>query len=241
MKILIIPDVHGRDFWRYPIKEEWDKIVFLGDYTDPYPGEAMRSEVLGNLIDIVEFKRKNSEKVTLLWGNHDLPYWCEPYKKQMSYFCRHDSIRHGDIKAFFNENMDKFQWADQEGKFLFTHAGINNGFAKLLGEEYGQVDADTINNFFNDEKNQMLLAMVSYYRGGYEKFSSPVWADVHEHWGQVPNKYIKDFFQIFGHTYSKQQIITENWAMLDVGGEYAYLDNGVLMNQYDIKLEITKA
>ena len=137
--------------------------------------------------------------------------------------------------------MDKFQWADQEGKFLFTHAGLNNGFAKLLGEEYGQVDADTLNNFFNDERNQMLLAMVSYYRGGYEKFSSPVWADVHEHWGQVPNKYIKDFFQIFGHTYSKQQIITKNWAMLDVGGEYAYLDNGVLMNQYDIKLEITKA
>lgn len=240
MKILIIPDVHGRDFWRYPCKEEWDKIVFLGDYTDPYPGEAMRSEVLGNLIDIVEFKRKNPEKVTLLWGNHDLQYWCEPYRKNMSYFCRHDSIRHEDIKDFFNENMDKFQWADQEGKFLLTHAGLNNEFAKLLGEEYGRVDADTINNFFNDERNQMLLAMVSYYRGGYEKFSSPVWADVREHWGQVPNKYIKDFFQIFGHTYSKQQIITKNWAMLDVGGEYAYLDNGVLMNQYDIKLEITK-
>lgn len=240
MKILIIPDVHGRDFWRYPIKEEWDKIVFLGDYTDPYPGEAPQSEVLTNLIDIVDFKDKNPDKVILLWGNHDLPYWCEEYRKQLDYWCRHDSLRHKDIEAFFNENLDKFQWAYQEDKYLFTHAGINNGFAKLLGTMYGIVNASVINDFFNNKDNQMLLAMVSFYRGGWDKFSSPVWADIHEHYGVVPNKYIKDYYQIFGHTYSKQQIITKDWAMLDVGGEYAYLDNGILKNQYDNKFNLTK-
>lgn len=240
MKILIIPDVHGRDFWRYPIKEEWDKIIFLGDYTDPYPGEAPQSEVLTNIIDIVDFKDKNPDKIILLWGNHDLPYWCEEYRKHLDYWCRHDDLRHKDIEAFFNENLDKFQWAYQEDKYLFTHAGINNGFAKLLGEEYGEVNAPVINDFFNNKDNQMLLAMVSYYRGGWDKFSSPVWADIHEHYGVVPNKYIKDYYQIFGHTYSKQQIITNNWAMLDVGGEYAYLDNGVLKDQYDNKFNLTK-
>ena len=238
MKILIIPDVHGRDFWRKPCKDEWDKIVFLGDYVDPYPGEAEQSEVMGELIDIVEFKRQNPDKVVLLWGNHDCFYWCEPYRKQLSYWSRHDNLRHGDIQAFFRENLDKFQWAYQEDKFLFTHAGLNNGFSKLLGEEYGQVDADTINNFFNDEKNQMLLAMVSFYRGGSDSFSSPIWADIREHWGKTPNKYISDFFQIFGHTYSRKQLITKNWAMLDVGFEYAYLDNGVLKSQYDIEFNI---
>lgn len=240
MKMLIIPDVHGRDFWKIPCKENWDKIVFLGDYTDPYPGEAQQSEVLTNLIDIVEFKRQNPDNVILLWGNHDLPYWCVPYRTQFDYWCRHDKLRHKDIEAFFNENLDKFQWAYQEGKFLFTHAGLNNGFSKLLGDRYGEVNADIINHFFNNEEHQPLLAKVSFYRGGIDEFSSPVWADVHEHWGKVPNKYISDFFQIFGHTYSKRQIITENWAMLDVGFEYAYLDNGVLMNQYDIELKITK-
>lgn len=239
MRTLIIPDVHGRDFWKNPIKEQWDKIVFLGDYTDPYPGEAPQSEVLTNIIDIVEFRDKYPDKVILLWGNHDLPYWCENYRKNLSYWCRHDTLRHDDIEAYFNENLDKFQWAYQQDNILFTHAGINNGFAKLLGEEYGQVNADTINNFFNDEKNQMLLAMVSWYRGGPDRYGSPVWADVHEHL-KTPNKYIKDLFQIFGHTYSKKQIITKNWAMLDVGGEYAYLDDEGLMSQYDIKLEITK-
>ena len=39
---LIIPDVHGRTFWKYaiqqyPIEKYPDiKIIFLGDYLDPY-------------------------------------------------------------------------------------------------------------------------------------------------------------------------------------------------------------
>ena len=38
MKILIIPDIHGRDFWIEPCKhiDEFDKVIFLGDYHDPY-------------------------------------------------------------------------------------------------------------------------------------------------------------------------------------------------------------
>ena len=33
--ILIIPDVHGREFWK-EAKDYPGKIVFLGDYLDPY-------------------------------------------------------------------------------------------------------------------------------------------------------------------------------------------------------------
>lgn len=33
--ILIIPDVHGRTFWKYAI-DKYDKVIFLGDYLDPY-------------------------------------------------------------------------------------------------------------------------------------------------------------------------------------------------------------
>ena len=41
-EVLIFPDVHGRKFWKDAIskfpKEEYPdlKIVFLGDYIDPY-------------------------------------------------------------------------------------------------------------------------------------------------------------------------------------------------------------
>lgn len=43
MKILIIPDVHGRDFWTDPCKDisEYDRVIFLGDYTDPYDDEGI--------------------------------------------------------------------------------------------------------------------------------------------------------------------------------------------------------
>lgn len=42
-KILIVPDVHGRKFW-HKAKEminSVDKVVFLGDYLDPYPWERI--------------------------------------------------------------------------------------------------------------------------------------------------------------------------------------------------------
>ena len=37
-KIFIIPDVHGRDFWKkaYDYVDKVDEVIFLGDYLDPY-------------------------------------------------------------------------------------------------------------------------------------------------------------------------------------------------------------
>ena len=45
-KILIIPDVHGRTFWHYAKDhvDEYDKIIFLGDYLDPYRYEGITEE-----------------------------------------------------------------------------------------------------------------------------------------------------------------------------------------------------
>lgn len=242
MKILIIPDVHGRDFWHKPCKDmsQWDKVIFLGDYLDPYLGESTEEIAIDEFKNIVALKEVYKDKVILLYGNHDLPYFCEEYRKTTSYWCRHDYMNHDEIESIFIQHNSLFQWAWQYDKFLFTHAGVNNGFAKLLGEQYGGLSDGVINNFFNKEQNQMLLAMVSWYRGGVDDFSSPLWADIHEHYGVTPNKYIKDFFQIFGHTYSKQRIITNNWAMLDFGKDATYLEDGVLKDMDGKELEITK-
>jgi len=44
MKIYTIPDVHGTKYWQraVPMVDEYDKIVFLGDYVDnwDYDGDA---------------------------------------------------------------------------------------------------------------------------------------------------------------------------------------------------------
>ena len=39
-KLIIIPDVHGRSFWRDAVKRNpGAEFIFLGDYLDPYPDE----------------------------------------------------------------------------------------------------------------------------------------------------------------------------------------------------------
>lgn len=73
MKILINPDIHGRIFWKYSIehKDEFDKIVFLGDYLDPYSLNLLETEE-DNFKEIIQFKKDNPDKVVLLLGNHEI-------------------------------------------------------------------------------------------------------------------------------------------------------------------------
>lgn len=225
MKILIIPDVHGRNFWKEPIKGEYDHIIFLGDYLDPYPGEATPEEALEGFKEILKFKSEHLDLVTLLLGNHDLPYFSVEYGKALHYWCRHDYENREEIVHLFWDNEDKFQIAwecdnEKYGKVLFTHAGVTNIFKDICG-----LDANQINEFFLEEETSNIpnivgLATVSWYRGGHNSSGSPVWADVREHAkSQVPQ-----VFQIFGHTYSKEAIIMEHFAMLDRGDSCYILD-----------------
>ena len=82
-KILIIPDVHGRDFWREPVKQELNNsetsIIFLGDYNDCYPHEwepnfDCKQHSVDNFKEIIELKRQKPDRITLLLGKHDCGY-----------------------------------------------------------------------------------------------------------------------------------------------------------------------
>lgn len=67
-KLIIIPDVHGRDFWRKAAEDNPDaEFIFLGDYLDPYDFEAIsEEEAFHGLEDILRFKEENPDRVTLL-------------------------------------------------------------------------------------------------------------------------------------------------------------------------------
>ena len=61
-KVIILPDIHGRTFWKYALEhiDEFDKVIFLGDYLDPYPHEGITfDESVENFKEILEFKKKN--------------------------------------------------------------------------------------------------------------------------------------------------------------------------------------
>lgn len=238
MKILIIPDVHGRKFWREPCEDmsQWDKVIFLGDYVDPYEGEATPEDVLTEIKDIIALKEVYKDKVILLWGNHDLFYWSVPYRNFLSYWSRHDYKNHNEIESIFMQARELFQFAYQDGKFLFTHAGVNNGFAKFVADKCQKVTADNLNELLIDK--QALLAMVSFYRGGGCEYGSPVWADLREHYGKTPNKFIADYYQIFGHTYAKTYVKTKYFAMLDMGGQWFYLEDDELKDKNGNELKL---
>lgn len=71
--IIIISDIHCRDFYKPALKIKDKPIVFLGDYLDPYPWEGFSFENgLANLEEIIDFKKQNPDRVTLLLGNHKI-------------------------------------------------------------------------------------------------------------------------------------------------------------------------
>ena len=80
IKYLIIPDIHGRTFWRKPMEKFYDKvehIIFLGDYFDPYPSEKItESDAIDNWHNIMSFIADNElwGRTTMLIGNHDAHY-----------------------------------------------------------------------------------------------------------------------------------------------------------------------
>ena len=72
--LIIVPDVHGRTFWKDVMEYKDTPIVFLGDYLDPYPRENIgKQQAIDNFLEILDYAKQNNN-VTLLLGNHDMEY-----------------------------------------------------------------------------------------------------------------------------------------------------------------------
>lgn len=206
-KWIIIPDVHGRQFWRSAVRgHEEEKIIFLGDYVDPYAWEEiLPGEAFKELRDIIAFKEEHPDNVVLLLGNHDLGY-LDP----SICTCRRDSYRAEKIRREFEDNLDLFDIVHIEdvdgGKVLFSHAGIAENWIKHRSNLVGKMNGfrpEHLNEMLHgnqDERERLFLALadVSWYRGGLDKVGSPVWADVEEYLNG--ERLLGGYLHIFGHT-----------------------------------------
>lgn len=72
MTTLVIADIHGRDIWKKIVDQNFDRVIFLGDYFDSFgiPGLVQ----LNNFEQICQFKKDQvtlGKEVTMLIGNHD--------------------------------------------------------------------------------------------------------------------------------------------------------------------------
>ena len=202
-KIIIIPDLHGREFWRGAVKDfgEDTRVVFLGDYMDPYEDDWIYwSDAFKGLQDIIAFKKAHPEKVTLLLGNHDLHYLYPQLKGS-----RFNEYQEARMRKTFTDNLEAFQMATEfnigEKRYLFSHAGIHPDWARKHSTLFGpleKITAETFNQLMFTPEIVDALAEVSWRRGGTAPVGSMSWADIYEYELSAPIAH--DVVQICGHT-----------------------------------------
>lgn len=210
-KVLIIPDIHGLDFWEKPCKE-WDGIIiFLGDYTDPYPPTS-NEESLKNLKKLVEFNKTTKCTCRFLLGNHDYSYLTDfaPY--------RMDNNHKEEIKSLLNElNLTICTYINtSKVTYLFSHAGITNGW--MQGFDYTSTPMVIPNGFIDNKFIKNKLERIPYSRGGNYNFGSCIWNSLSDfEYENHKNDSLSNTYQIFGHTLTNrpEPIINEDFAMLN--------------------------
>lgn len=237
--MLIIPDVHGRIFWRKAVESYPDlPTVFLGDYLDPYThyDGILQSEAFLEFKEILKFKRQNKERVTLLLGNHDVHYFGA---KQNS--SRKDWMNQEKIESIFVNNLSLFKLTKLirvgDKQYLFSHAGIIPEWLEWHFEEVDLSDTDQVSKLLNDKLNDVetfrqfvcsALMDRSASRWGYARYPSIVWADVEDH--QYQQRRLPNVYQIFGHTQQEfEPVITEQYANLDCRKSFLLMDDGELV------------
>ena len=225
--ILIVPDVHGRDFW-LPAIDYQGEVIFLGDYTDPYPAENFTDEdAYQNLLKIVEFKQLNMDRVTLLIGNHELHYMNKDFQAgrfSSKYYPKFHKILTGE------GCKELFQICKVVDNYLFIHAGVTKGWYELHRDEFQHLGAtleEQLNNIFV-EKMSIFHEAAWKYRGGWDNFGSPLWADARE-LADEKEPFDASIIQIIGHTQvlSPEPYIHDRFWLLDNRQLYL-LHNGVI-------------
>lgn len=203
MKILINPDIHGRVFWKYSIehKDEFDKIIFLGDYLDAYSPDLLLKEE-DNFKEIIQFKKDNPDKVILLLGNHD----CSYINDKIYTASRYNPSKHDSYQKLFLDNIDLFQLIYIYDKYLFSHAGVYQKWMdlnKLTLKDLLDCDLDKLSKSLN---------WIDYFRGGFYDVGSCIWADIRD---SGTEKLLKGYYHIFGHTQLKFNLSTSELSCLD--------------------------
>lgn len=212
-KIIIIPDVHGRKFWREVVRQYIDEEVifmFLGDYLDPYPYEQDIEDAYKGLLDIIEYKQQYPEQFILLLGNHDLHYLTPTCRG--SRWDKKNAQRNADTFFYHLRCFQMTYHAEINSKqFVFSHAGILKSWLYANAQKLGIDVSHDVNDWTAlPDLNQMLwshteryklnqvIGDVSYMRGGDSRYGSVVWADCREHVDKAER--IHGIIQVFGHT-----------------------------------------
>ena len=196
MKHIVIGDLHGKDCWKQININDYEKVVFIGDYVDHW--NLPDHIITKNLLEIIELKKQFPEVVELLLGNHDVQYLhypdflCSGFRPQMQ----------RKLTFVFESNRNFFNIAYQRGLHLFSHAGVTNKwyeeFSALPVLQQITGENDTLADLFNKIEQtgkRALLHRAGSIRGGYGS-GGITWADKRE----LLNDALEGYHQVVGHT-----------------------------------------
>ena len=221
--------MHGRTFWKGYVSDEFDHIVFLGDYLDPYPYEQITDrKTISNFHEIITYKQEHPDKVTLLLGNHDMHYVSKTF---YAHACgsRYNTIMAANYEQTFNDHKDLFQIAFEaevgDKKYLFTHAGVNQSWYQRYENMIGELNADNLNRLMLTDEGVLSLCDVGRTRGGWAPTGGPMWADVSEMYF-APD--FSDYYQVLGHTQQPEEpVIEASFACLDCRRGFVIGEKGI--------------
>ena len=206
MEILVIGDLHCRPFWKEAV-EKWNgSIIFMGDEVDPYPHEWPNGmpDPVEFLLDVLNFKDCNQDRVTLLIGNHMWHYLYEGYDGS-----RLDYDNWNTLHQIYNEDKEFFQIAKQIDDTLFTHAGVSKDWLKRHDLTLPETDADVYLNEIYKTSPEIFWEM-SWERGGWHSTGSPIWHDVRE------MDMDETHYQVISHTQLRDNPLKlQNWVCVD--------------------------
>ena len=211
---IVVGDIHGnlekvRAFLDY--KPEVEHIA-LGDYVDSFhEAQEQQIEALQLLLD---------SKAVLLWGNHDLHYL-----KTAPWFCTGRQWNQEWVDKFvriINRNKSRFLAAYAVDGWLCTHAGVSSTLQQGLDDV--RAIADMLNAYFVVWYKKPVcfqfpsgrltvkadsIFNIGFGRGGEGGVGGIFWFDFLRESG------LADIKQIFGHTETKEPVVSENYVALD--------------------------
>ncbi|MDR1950229.1 MAG: metallophosphoesterase [Spirochaetaceae bacterium] len=185
---LAIGDVHGRNYWKHYLGEDFSEFYILGDYFDSF--NVSFAKQFHNFEDICKAAREDP-RIRLCLGNHDYHYLGHIYRQQYSGFQERHYSR---INRILEDNIDllKVVYVTHDN-YIISHAGVSEVFMKKA-ERSGVHSVEEINKGFAEDRN--ILTFDGIDNTGDDITQSPIWIRPRS----LRENPVAGYNQIVGHT-----------------------------------------
>ncbi|MDR2741230.1 MAG: metallophosphoesterase [Treponema sp.] len=184
---LAIGDIHGRDFWKHYINEDFTEFYVLGDYFDSFDLPFTRQ--YRNFRELCD-KAREDGRIKLCLGNHDYHY----LGKVTEMYSGYQDDHYYEIYQILEQNRDllKVVYVTADD-YIISHAGVSAWFMKRM-KNSGYTNVEDINQAF--AKNQDILKFNGRDSFGDDITQSPIWIRP----DSLEKQPVAGYSQIVGHT-----------------------------------------